>query len=66
MENNKVRFGWSIVAALIFGGASWLLSEAITNHSVEFFKYGFYISYAAAALGLVFGIIVSMRAATWD
>ncbi len=46
----------SLGAALGIGGASWLLSDAINNDYVELLRYGFYASYAAAVLGLVFGI----------
>ena len=56
----------SLGAAVGIGGASWFLSGAINNDAVELLSYGFYASYAAAALGLVFGIIVSVRAATRD
>lgn len=54
----------SLGAALATGVAIWLFAEAIDDGLVEFVSYGFYISFAAAVLGLVFGIIVSVRART--
>ena len=47
----------SLGAAVGIGGASWFLFEAIDNNAVEILSYGFYASYAAAVLGLIFGII---------
>ena len=52
----------SLGAAVGISGASWLLSDVIKGDGVEFLSYGFYMSYAAAVLGLIFGIIVSVRA----
>lgn len=46
----------SLGAALGIGGASWHLFDAINWDYVEFLGYGFYISYVAVILGLVFGI----------
>ena len=55
----------SIGAALGIGGASWLLSNAINAGAIGLASYGFYISYAAAVLALLFSIttiIYSQRA----
>jgi hypothetical protein len=50
----------SIGAAVGIGGASWFLIEVINEDLVEILSYGFYVSYAAAALGFVFGIITTI------
>jgi hypothetical protein len=50
----------SLGAALGIGGASWFISDAIANDAVEILSYGFYISYAAAALGLIFGVVTAI------
>lgn len=50
----------SIGAAVGIGGASWFLIEVINDDLVEILSYGFYVSYAAAALGFVFGIITTI------
>ena len=55
----------SIGAALGIGGASWLLSDAINTGAMGLVSYGFYISYAATVLALIFSIttiIYSQRA----
>jgi hypothetical protein len=52
----------SLGAALGIGGASWFLSGAINNDAVELLSYGFYASYAAATLGLIFGITTMITA----
>jgi hypothetical protein len=54
----------SLRAALGIAGASWLISDVIINDGLDFLSYGFYVSYAAAVLGIIFGIIVSVRTAT--
>jgi len=51
----------SLGAAVGIGGASWFLFGAIDNDAVELLSYGFYISYAASALGLIFGITTIIK-----
>jgi len=52
----------SLGAALAIGGATLFLIEAINNDVAEFLSYGFYTTFAAAVLGLVFGIITNITA----
>ena len=52
----------SLGAVMGMGGASLLLLDLVESDSVGLLGYGFYVSYAAAALGLIFGIIASIRA----
>jgi len=56
----------SIGAAVCIGGGSWFLFDAIREEAVAYLIEGFYISYIAAILGLVFGIIGSIRTATQE
>jgi len=52
----------SIGAAVGVAGASWFLSSAIRWESIEFLEYGYYMSFGATVLALIFGIIESIRA----
>jgi len=55
----------SIGAVLGIGGPSRFLFDAISNDVIEILGYGFYMSYAAAVLALIFSIttiIYSQRA----
>lgn len=54
----------SVAALLAVGDALWALIPIVSDDLTDFVSYGFYISFAAAILGLVFGIIASVRAAT--
>lgn len=52
----------SLGAAVATGVTLWLFTDAIRDGVVEIVSYGFYISSAAAVLGLIFGIMASVRA----
>ena len=54
----------SVGALIAIVGALWAFIPIMVDGLTDFVSYGFYISFAAAFLGLVFGIIVSVRAAT--
>jgi hypothetical protein len=54
----------SVGALLAVAGASWAFIPIVVDGLTDFVSYGFYISFAAAMLALVFGIIVSVRAAS--
>lgn len=52
----------SIGAALAIAGALWFFIPAMSDGVTELISYGFYVSIAAAMLGLVFGIVTSVTA----
>jgi hypothetical protein len=43
-------------------GASWLLCDAISSDALDFFRYGFYMSFAGVVAGLLFGVITTLFA----
>ena len=53
----------SVAALLAVGGALWAFIPIVSDGLIDFIGYGFYISFVAAILGLVSGIIVSVRTA---
>ncbi|UCE97419.1 MAG: hypothetical protein JSV74_05565 [Dehalococcoidia bacterium] len=69
-ESRKTLLSLSILASLGaavgVGGATWLLSELISQGGGEIFQYGFYISFAAVVIGFIFGEIVAYKTAIED